>query len=60
MGGATNIPKPSISFSLIACEEVSEAVGASFRPKNLPMAEDIEEGVAFATLVLLRLPLGHL
>ena len=55
--GATNIPKPSPAFSLIACEELSEAVDTFFRPKHLPMAEDVQEGVAFATLVPVRLPL---
>jgi len=57
VGGETHIPTPSSSFSLIACEAVSEAVGTFFRPKHRPRAEAVQEGVAFATLVLLRLPL---
>lgn len=57
VGGEKNVPEPSSSLSLIACEAVWEAVGTFSRPKHLPMAEDGQVGVAFATLVPVRPPL---
>jgi hypothetical protein len=57
VGGERNLPKPSSSFSLIACEAVSEEGDTFFRPKPRPRAEAVQEGVAFATLVPVRLRL---